>query len=415
MDLLFTLLILLLVTRAFGEASVRLGQPALLGELLAGIALGGLAALLSDDVAVLSDLPDDEVFNAFTDLGVFFLMLLAGVELRATDLAEGSGRSLAVAACGFLLPLGVGAGMAWLLLPDSDLRLAQSLFVGTALAITAIPTTVRVLMDLGKLHSAVGRTIVSAAIIDDVLSLLLLAFLTGLITSGEAPGALDLITLFARVALFVAAAIVVSRLVVPRVGRVVASLKTGEFEFTSLLLAGFAFALLAELLELHFILGAFIAGLLFERRIAGEEIYEEVRKRISAVTIGFLAPIFFASVGMRLDLVALTEATGFVLLLLLVAFLTKLIGAGVPAYFLGLSRRESLAVGVGMSARGAVELIIADVALEAGLFTQPDPPTAIVEHLFSAIVIVAIATTIVTPFALRIAFGSGENRIAGAP
>ena len=175
--------------------------------------------------------------------------------------------------------------------------------------------------------------------------------------------------------------------------------KTPEFEFTSLVLAALALAILAEWLGLHFILGVFAAGLLFERRFAGRENYEEVRKRVSAVTIGFLAPIFFASIGMRLDITALATIPLFVASLIVVAFVTKLIGAGLPAYLLGLSKRESLAVGVGMSARGAVELIIADIALEAGLFSQPESP--IVANLFSAIVLVAVVTTAVMPFALR--------------
>lgn len=410
MELLYVLLILLLVTRTFGEIAHRLQQPALVGELIAGIALGAIVTLYPDLVPALSRSKEDPVFVALSQLGMFFLMLYGGVELRASELAEVSGKSFVVAGCGLVLPVIVGFGLGWQFLPQSNLKLAQCLLIGTALAVTAVPVSIRVLMDLGQLNSPAGKTIVAAAIIDDVLSLILLAFLTGIIATGGLPDTLSVVKLVGSVCLFFVVTLVVGRIVVPRVGRFVQSLKTAEFEFTSLLLAALAFAVLAELLGLHFIMGAFAAGLLFERRIAGKEVYEEVKKRISAVTLGFLAPIFFASIGMHLDVTALANIPGFLFLLVLVAFLTKLIGAGLPAYLLGFSRRDALAVGVGMSARGAVELVIADIALRAGLFTQPDPPPPIVANLFSAIVIVAVVTTLATPFMLKKVFAGHRSQ-----
>ncbi|MGB5164858.1 MAG: cation:proton antiporter, partial [Woeseiaceae bacterium] len=124
--------------------------------------------------------------------------------------------------------------------------------------------------------------------------------------------------------------------------------------------------------------------------------------QMSGLTRGFLAPIFFVSVGFHLDFSSVGQVPGFVVLLTLLALASKLIGSGIPAYWAGFSKRESLLVGVGMSGRGAVELIIAGVALEAGLFLQPDPPGVIVQGLFSAIVIMAIVTTVATPIALRL-------------
>jgi Kef-type K+ transport system membrane component KefB len=246
--------------------------------------------------------------------------------------------------------------------------------------------------------------IVSAAIIDDILSLILLAVLTGVMKGDGFPAAGELVILSGNIVLFFVVAYGIGRIVVPRVGLFVRSLKTAEFEFSSLLVAALAFGVVAEFLGLHFILGAFTAGLLFERRIAGSDVYEEVKKRISAVTLGFLAPVFFASIGMHLDISAVTQIPLFLFLLIVIAFVTKLFGAGIPAYLLGLSKREACAVGVGMSARGAVELIVADIALHAGLFNQPNPPGVIVANLFSAIVIVAVVTTVATPFLLKRVF-----------
>ena len=163
MDLLYVLLILLTVTRFFGEIAERLGQPLILGELIAGIALGLLANNFSETFPTLSHLPHDEVFIGITDLAVFFLMLLAGLELHPRQMARGSGSTIFIALGGMLLPLACGFALAWWFLPDSPFHLAQALFLGTSLAITAVPVSVKVMSDLHQLDSRVGQTIISAA------------------------------------------------------------------------------------------------------------------------------------------------------------------------------------------------------------------------------------------------------------
>lgn len=401
METFYVLLILLVVTRVFGEIAVRMGQPALVGELLSGILLGAIVTRYSDTFPTLAHLSEDPVFTAITDLGVFFLMLLAGLEMHPKDITSESGGSFAVAISGLLLPLAAGFGLAWMFLPPSDVRIAQAMFVGTALAITAVPVAVRVLMDLGKLESKAGKMIVAAAVFDDVLSLILLGVLTALINTGGLP---DLAT-FGRIAgqtvLFFAIVIVVGQYILPVLGRRLKHLMSDELEFSFLVLIALAFAVLAEAMHLHFILGAFVAGLFFGRRTIDEPTFEEVEKKVSAITTGFLAPIFFASIGFHLDVSAVTAIPLFLTLLIVVAFLTKLVGAGVPAYLVGLSKRESLALGMAMSARGAVELIIAGIALRAGLFDRPDPLPPVIANMFSAIVITTIVTTVAVPIALR--------------
>lgn len=401
MHLLYILLILLLVTRIFGEAAVRLKQPALVGELTSGILLGIVIQQWPTAIPILSDLDQNEVFQALTDLGVFFLMLLAGLEMRPKDIVNASGRSILIAVSGLVLPLAIGFGLAWLFLPESQVRVAQAAFVGTALAITAVPVAVRVLMDLGQLDTRAGKTIVSAAVFDDVLSLVILAVLVALINTGELPGTEGILTLVGGVTAFFAVTIAIGAWLLPRIAPVIDRLRSDELDFTLLLILGFAFAVLAERLGLHFILGAFMAGLFFMRRTIDEGTYSSVRERVSGVTSGFLAPLFFASIGLQLQLDAVTTAPLFLGLLILAAFVTKLLGAGLPAYLSGMSGRASLAVGLAMSSRGAVELIIADVALEAGLFDRPDPTPTIVDALFSSVVIVAIVTTLFVPILLR--------------
>lgn len=188
MNLFYVLLILLVATRTFGVIAERLGQPALVGELIAGIALGATVAEYPGIFPDLVGIADDDVFASITDLGMFFLMLFAGVEMQPHKVLQHSTGSLVVAIGGMLIPFGLGVALGWFFLPDTEARTAQCLFLGTALAITAVPATVRILMDLGQLDTAVGQTIVSAAVFDDIISLLLLAWLTGMIAVGAPPG-----------------------------------------------------------------------------------------------------------------------------------------------------------------------------------------------------------------------------------
>ncbi|MBY6187286.1 cation:proton antiporter [Marinobacter hydrocarbonoclasticus] len=402
MELFFILLILLVTTRTFGEVAERLGQPGLMGELVAGIALGTFAAHYQDALPQISGLKTSPVFSTITDLGMFFIMLFAGVELQPSKLVEYSKGALAVALFGMVVPMGLGIGLGYLFLPESDALLAQAVFLGTALAITAVPATVRILMDLGQLESPSGQIIISAAVFDDVLSLVLLAWLTALIGGEPADGAMILL-LLAKVALFFLITILIGVFLYPLGGRFIRLIKQKEFEFSALLVGALAFSVLAELLELHFIVGAFMAGLFFGRNTVDEETYRAVRDKTSAMTFGFLAPIFFASVGLHLEFSALTEVPLFVVILLITAFAGKFLGSGLAARAVGLSWQDSAAVGAGMSARGAVELVIADIALKAGLFSSGDDP--VINHMFSAVVIMAVVTTLVTPWMLRRIYG----------
>jgi Kef-type K+ transport system membrane component KefB len=414
MEILYVLLVLLVATRALGELAVRIGQPALVGELLAGVLIGMVVADHGGMFPILAHLGEDPVFAAITDLGIFFLMLMAGLELRPKKLAEASGSAMLVAVGGLVLPLFLGIGLGQALLPVGDLRGAQSLFLGVALAITAVPVSVGVLLSLGKLDTPVGRMIVSAAIVDDVLSLLLLAVLTAVLQTGHIPDAASLAWLVGKIVLYFVIAVPLGMWVLPWVGRrVIKALRANEFEFSFLVLAGLGFSVLAEALSIHFLIGAFLAGLFFMRRTIDEDTYDDVFRKVSALTHGFFAPVFFASIGIHLRTGALLENPGFVVLLLAVASAGKLLGAGVPARLSGMTTRNAFAVGVGMNARGAVELIVADVAFQAGLFEQTGPRDPLVGSLYSAVVITAIVTTLATPIGLKWIYRDDEDGAHG--
>ncbi len=411
MELFFVLLILLVATRSFGELAVRAGQPSLVGELVAGILLGVIIGNWTGLLPELEHLRDNHMMHAITDLGMFFIMLFAGIEMQPHKIFKYSGPSFFVAVGGLVVPLALGAALGWVFLPDTPLRFIQAAFIGTALAITAVPASVRILLDLGKLNSRSGQIIVTAAAFDDVLSLLVLAWLTGLMgvfNGGVGIGPNELFLLIGKVAVFFIITALIGFYVFPFCGKFLSRLKKKEkeMELSVLLIAALAFAVLAEKLDLHFILGAFVAGVFFGRRTITPKIYEDVRNKVSGMTFGFLAPVFFASIGLNLTLSAFTAIPLFLFLLILAAFAGKLIGAGGAAYALGLGRREATAVGVGMSARGAVELVIADIALKGGLFIQHGAVfSPVVSNLFSAVVIMAVVTTLATPILLKRVYG----------
>lgn len=403
MEILYLILVLLVVTRVFAELAERAKLPAIVGELVAGFALGLALQRYQLHLPVLWDACQSESFSSLVDLGMFFIMLLAGIRMEPLEFARTSKSAILVALGGMIVPVGAGVVFGLIVLPESSYRLAQSLFLGTALAITAVPVTVRIFMELGTLDSRVAKTVIAAALWDDLFSLLLLAVLLAAIGENLS-GFFQIGTalwLIGKVLLFFFAAVPVGLFVFPFIGKYLKYLRFPEVDFTMLLIAALGYAVFAEMMGLHFILGAFLAGMFFHEKVVAVDVYERVEQQMSGITRGFLAPIFFVSVALHLDFVAVRQVPVFLVILIVLAIASKLVGSGLPAYWAGLSKRESMMVGVGMSGRGAVELIVAGVALQAGLFTQPVPTPVIVDSLFSAIAIMAVVTTILTPIFLR--------------
>ena len=403
MNVLYLVLVLLVVTGVFAEFAERARIPAVVGELVAGVALGLLLKQYSESWAALSNAIQSEGYESLVSLGMFFLMLLAGIRMEPLDFARTSKSAILVALGGMIVPVIAGFALGIAVLPESPFRFVQSLFLGTALAITAVPVTMRMFMDLGQLDSRIGKTVVAAALWDDLTGLFLLALLLAAI--GEsASGRFELDSAFrllGKVSLYFAITVPIGLFVFPRVGRKLRHLHFPEVDFSMLLIAALAYAVFAEYMHLHFILGAFLAGLFFHPNVVDNAIYRRVEQQMSGITRGFLAPIFFVSVGLHLDFSAIAQVPWFVATLILAAFISKLFGSGIPAYWVGLSRRDATIVGIGMSGRGAVELIVAGVALQAGLFSKPVPVPIIVESLYSSIVIMALVTTVLTPVFLR--------------
>ncbi|WP_337869469.1 cation:proton antiporter [Meiothermus sp.] len=369
---------LLLAAQVVGWLFARLKQPVVIGEVLAGLLVGP---------AVLGLVHDGEVLEFLAELGAIFLLFMVGLETRLRDILAVGKEAFLVAVLGVLFPF-VGGYFFGL---SIGLEQLPALFLGTALVATSVGITARVLLELGVLSRNYSRIILGAAVIDDVLGLIVLAVVNGVAQSGAFELAVAVrITLLSVV--FVGGAM----LLVPWLRRIPLSRFTLGNSFGFALLVGVGLAALAAAIGLAPIVGAFLAGMLLA------EVREELAIEESTRSVGqFLTPIFFAMVGVRLELAALVSAK--VLLVgsgvLLIALLGKLLGGFLGTLSQGF--RRAVVVGIGMAPRGEVGLIVAALGLSAG---------AVNEEEYALVLFMVVGTTLLAPLFLRPAIAWAEGR-----
>jgi Kef-type K+ transport system membrane component KefB len=387
--------VILVAAKVGGELATRLGQPPVLGELVAGLVLGNLDLL---GVRALEGITADPVISALAGLGVLLLLFEVGLESTVSGMLAVGPSSFLVALVGVVVPFALGWGAGALLLPDAGPYVHA--FLGATLSATSVGITARVLQDLGRLQSAEARIILGAAVIDDVLGLVILAVVSGAIAAASTGGELSLATVLAIVAkasVFLVGALALGVKLSPRVFRFASRLRTGGVLLALGLAACFGLAWLAGAIGLAPIVGAFAAGLVLERVHyrdfvdRGEHGLEDLVHPIAS----FLVPIFFVVMGMNTDVRAFGDAR----VVALAGALTVAAIAGKQACALGVLGRgvDRVTVGVGMVPRGEVGLIFANVGLSLELGGRPllDPA------IYSAVVIVVVVTTVMTPPALR--------------
>lgn len=405
MTLIEALLLLLILSRVIGEVVERLGQPAMIGEIAAGILLGPSALALIHYTTEI---------KAIADLGVFLLVFLVGMEMDLDVLWKAfRGRGALVGLAGFVIPLGLGILVGY----GFQMGATQMIFIGLCIAITALPVSVRILMDLDKLQTDIGQRIISAAVTNDVASLLFLGIILGVKDHGPSTGGLliSISLALVKAVVFMAAIILVSRLIKKYtpgkfrrsrnlIDPFLSKLKGKESLFAVVLLFVIAFASLSELLGLHFIVGAFFGSMLLSHAVLGRENYEEVRKTASNVTMGFLGPIFFAAIGLEFDASSLRNWE-LVVAVLVAAFAGKIAGGYIGGRLAGLHDKQSWALGIGLNGRGIMELVIASIALSNHF---------IGDQLFTILVLMAVVTTIVTPVLLKRAYDRLPSEQAAA-
>jgi len=390
-----SLLLLLIVSRMIGEIVERFGQPAMLGEIAAGILLGP---------SVLGMIHFTPEIKALADVGVLLLVFLAGMEMDLGVLWQSfRGRGVWVGIAGFTVPLALGIflGMAF------GMDRTREIFMGLCIAITALPVSVRILMDLGKLQTDIGQKIIAAAVMNDVVSLLMLGVIVDVKGVGPASRTL-LVSLglaLLKAVVFMAGFLTVSRLIrrysVKRfrrsrnlVDRLVVNLKGKESLFAVVFLFVMAFAAFSQILGMDFIVGAFFGSMLLSYAVLGRANFEEVQKTASNVTMGFLGPIFFAAIGLEFDASSLRDWK-LVAAVLVAAFASKIFGGYLGGRLAKMTGQESWTLGIGLNGRGIMELVIASIALARGFID---------EQLFTVLVLMATVTTFVTPFLLKKAY-----------
>ena len=395
MPLIEALLLLLLLSRTIGEISEYCGQPAMLGEVAAGVLLGP---------SILGAVRYTPEIQAIAQLGVLLLVFLAGMEMDLDVLWRSfRGRGVWVGAAGFIFPMVLGIVVGQIF----GLETTRSVFIGLCIAITALPVSVRILMGLGKLQTETGQRIIGAAVLNDAMSLSILGVILDMKRNGASAGMafVSIGLALSKVITFMAVVVLAARLIKRytrerfirsrnTVERVLATLKGKESIFAIVLVFVLAFASFSEALGLHFVVGAFFGSMLLSHELLGKAKFQEIQKTASDITLGFLGPIFFGAIGLEFDAASLRDWK-LVAAILLAAFAGKIFGGYVGGRLANLTSAESWAAGFGMNGRGIMELVIADIAVSNGFIGR---------GLFTILVLMAVVTTFATPLLLKRAF-----------
>jgi Kef-type K+ transport system membrane component KefB len=391
--LFLTLAAILVAAKLLGELAERVGQPAVLGELLAGVLLGGSVLGIVPTVGAMG-----EVVHVLAELGVVLLLFEIGLETDLREMFRAGPASLAVATVGVVLPFFFGF-LYWAYVPhaasggSTDLTTA-AIFVGATLTATSVGITARVLSDLRRMNTLEARIIIGAAVIDDVLGLVILSVVSGL-AAGASIGALSILRIFAVAVGFLVVAVLVGRFVAPHLFDLVVRMRVRYV----LLVAAIAFVLglsaVAAVAGSALIIGAFAAGLILSGTNQFDTIEREVRPVGSIFT-----PIFFVSVGASVNVRLLDptrEGASGLLGVALVLTLLAIVGKVAAGWAAPWAQFRRIVVGVGMIPRGEVGLIFADIGRRAGILN---------EAVFGAILLMVMATTFVAPPGLKLLFGA---------
>jgi Kef-type K+ transport system membrane component KefB len=362
-----------------------------LGELIAGIMIGPfVAGWISQQlfgVPLFIDLnsPAGEFVSVLADIGIILLLFLAGLSIDVGEFKKSEKSATLVAVTGVITAFLLGFGVAFV----SNWTPMQAAFMGAVLAATSVGITVRTLMDVHRLHTRVGMTILGAAVMDDIIAIIILSVLAGLAFGGLT--FLGLVENLALIAIFFLAVIYIGFKTLPRVLTFVGRLHVEEVTLSIALALVFLIGALAEKVRVAALTGAFIVGLLISKApVAGS-----LRAKISTIGYGLFIPLFFVEMGARTDFGALAGVGLLALALVGIAMFDKVFGCGIGALMGGFGGKDSLRVGVGMMPRAEIALVIAATGIKAGIVGP---------ELLSITVMIVLVTTLVTPLLVKIAF-----------
>lgn len=377
MDVFLELALILIVAKLFGYLSVRLGFPGALGQLFGGIIIGP---------SVLNLVSYDEGVKLVAELGVVLLLFLAGLETDVEEFKRVGVSAFIVAALGVITPfvLGYLAALAW------GYSNIEALFLGGVLTATSVGLTTSILMEMKKLRTRVGTTILGAAVIDDVLGIIVLTILVAISTKGSVR-AMDLLIILGEVGLFFIIGLLLGSPTVKEALQLSERINLPETISAAAIAITLIFAYIAEQFQLAGITGAYLAGII----TAGTPEVKEITNKTTTIGYSLFIPVFLVSIGIETDVRILEHVGTFALIYATVAIIGKIVGCGTGALVTKFKPVESLQVGVGMIPRMEVALIMANIGLDEGVFNS---------GTFSIPVSMVIITTLVTPFLLKWAF-----------
>lgn len=387
--LLLNISVMLLFARAFGELLRKFKQPAVIGEIFAGIVLGPtiLGSVFPDLYKNLftSSANTQNALDGITTLAVVMLMLVSGLEVDLNIVFRQKKATLTTSLLGIIVPFSVGFITAYYFPSflggySSGNTFIFALFIGTALSITALPVVARTLMDLNILKTEIGFLIISSAMFDDVIGLLIFSLILGM--TGGAVYGFSIGTLIAVTILFLIFTLFIGKKLINKILPVIQkkiSYPGGVLSF--ILILGFLGAAFTEYLGLHAIFGAFIIGIAIGD---SAHLKENTREVIYQFVTNIFAPLFFVSIGLRINLISNFDPV-IVLFFIVLAFIGKIVGCTIGAYWGGLDKNDSLAVGFGMNSRGAIQIVLGVLALQNGLIN---------EKVFVAMVIMSLVTSL---------------------
>ncbi|MBN1991239.1 MAG: cation:proton antiporter [Anaerolineae bacterium] len=392
-SLLLALALIIAVFKLGNWVSTRLGQPAVLGGLVVGLLLGP-SILNVFGYSYFEEFHISETVHVLGELGVIFLMFVAGLETELSELTKTGKPAVLAGTVGVIAPILLGLAVVLMF----GYSLTQAVFIGIVLSATSVSISAQTLMELGKLRSREGMTLLGAAVVDDVLAIIVFsAFLT--LSQGESGGLWSLVWIAVRMTLFLVGGSVLGMWILPRAVRRVQEYPVSAPVMSLVIVSFFGFAWAAEALGgVAAITGAFIAGV----ALSGSTLKHQIERDIYPMAYAFFVPMFLVSIGLTADLRSLSANDFiFAIVICLVAVLTKVIGAGLGAKAGNMTWRESLRVGVGMISRGEVGLIIAGIgARSVGIID---------DNIFTIVVLMVLVTTFVTPPLLRMVFPKQEN------
>jgi Kef-type K+ transport system membrane component KefB len=392
---------ILIFAKLFGEAAERIGQPAVLGELVAGVVLGSSVLGIVPSAGELAD-----VIHLLAEVGVAILLFEIGLETDLKEMFRVGKESASVAIVGVALPFALGFGY-WYLFdpalggaPDGTSLSMIAIFVGATLTATSVGITARVLTDLRKMHRPESRVIIGAAVIDDVLGLVILAIVSGL-AAGAAVTFIGITQTFVVAVGFLVVAVIVGNFVAPRLFGLIDQMNVRGVLLVSAFSFALLFAALADLAGSAMIIGSFAAGIVLSTTNQFDLIVERVEPVADIFT-----PIFFVSVGAAVNINLFNPLSDTfnadVIIVGSALILVAVIGKLASGFVVGFGKRKMnrLAIGIGMVPRGEVGLIFADIGRRAGLLTQ---------ETFSAILIMVIVTTFIAPPLLKVVFRGDDD------